>query len=115
MVILVHDNQSQDINDKFEENVKKEFASLERRKSYIKNLRIGYDAGHLAVLYFGAYIGGLIFFLGLTEFLNILGIFTLTLWILVTIFVMALGILIVLASVFVSRIMRVGATDEEER
>jgi hypothetical protein len=103
MVIKITNNQSHDDNNKFKENLKIELDLLEKKKLHSFGMKIG----AIAVSYFGAYFGGLIVYIGLLEILNYLGFLHFTLVTDIAFFLIAFGVLVILVSKFVSKVMRI--------
>lgn len=110
MVTSMTEQQSHDDEKRFKSNLQRELRTMERRKAYASSMKIGQGA----VLYFGPYFGGLIFLAGMVEFLRVIGVIHLTEMLLISILIMVLGSLIIIASLFASRVvMRIEVEQRE--
>lgn len=101
MVTKMTEQQSHDEQKRFKSNLQRELRTMERRKAYASSMKVGQGA----VLYFGPYFGGLIFLAGMIEFLRVLGIVQFTEMFVISILIMVLGSLIIVASLFASRVV----------
>lgn len=101
MVISITEKQDHDDGQRFKSNLKRELNTLERRKAFAGRMTIGRGA----VLYFGPYFGGLIFFAGLFYMLIGLGILQFSESLLISIIVMVAGSFVIMGSLFTSRVV----------
>ena len=96
--------QDNDKNQRFRNNLQRELSALERKKAW----KVENAVGMRAVTYFGTFVGGLIAFMGLMWVLNAMNILRLSLNAWIGIAVVALGILVILGSIFAAKAMPSG-------
>lgn len=108
------DNRADVDERRLKENIKREINQFEQRRWLSKAKNAGDYAGPAAILYFGVYLGGLIVLTGVVGFLSYEGIIKLASITIVDLIIAAVGVLIIIGSVFVSRTTRVAISADNK-